>query len=313
MKSFSLKEGFNLGTIIFAIAAIIALPLRTMQYFSVLEGATGFFTEMNFGVYLLYFIIVAVTVFCIGYGLMKTRKLDFYRETEKRPVYGAFSIIAAAGAFADGITCALTFMNDAAPIRYVNLRDEVIINSEKLIYGCNAIFAVLSAIFFLAIGLSAISGKTNGSEHKLISLSPVIWTIFRLVHRLTRTISFIRVSDLTFELFTLVFLLMFFMAFAQLNAQISYKKCEWKIAGYGIPAALVALICFVPRLIVTLAGQQDMLYSYSAIEICDLTNALFIIATVFMRTTEKTPEQIAKDIEEENKEKAKSKKSKKKA
>ncbi len=315
MKSFSFKEGFNLGTIVFAVAAIIALPLRTLQYFGVLEGQTGFFTKTDFSVYLLYFILIGVSAFCVIYGLIKTRKLDFYREAEKRPVYGVFSLVAAAGAFIDGITCATSFMNDPVPLKETTYLGEVVINTSKLIYGGNAILAVISAIFFLAIGLSAVSGKTNGSEHKIISLAPVIWTVLRLVHRLTRTISFLRVSELTFELFMLVFMLMFFMAFAQINSQISCKKCEWKIAGYGIPAALFALVCFVPRLIVTLIGQADMIYSYSSLEICDLTNALFIVATVFMRTSEKSPEQIARDIEEEKaeKEKAKAKKLKKKS
>lgn len=87
MKNFSVKSGFGIGAVIFAVAAIIALPLRIIQYFTVIEGGTGFYTENSLSVYLLYIILSAAVIAFIVTGLTKTKKLDYSREAEKRPVW----------------------------------------------------------------------------------------------------------------------------------------------------------------------------------------------------------------------------------
>lgn len=292
MKNFSVKSGFGIGAIILAVAALIALPVRTIQFFTILEGGTGFFTETDFSVYFIYLVLIAAGIAFLVLGIFKRKKTDYCREVKKQPVFGVFSLIAAAGAFSDGIICAVKVMNDRLPIVDYDYMGTPIINTEKLLFSAEAVFAVLSAIFFLAIALSAITGKTNGSEHKLISLAPVLWCVIRMIFRFTRTISYLKVSDLTFELVMLVFATMFFMAFAQVNSQINSKNCEWKLAGYGLTSALFALVCFVPRLIVTIVGISDLLYSYSPAEFCDLAIALFMIVTVFTKLTDKKEQEI---------------------
>ena len=265
MKNFSVKSGFGLGAIIFAVAAVITLPLRTIQFFTVLEGGTGFYSSNDLSVYLLYGLIAASVIV----------------------LQGIISLLTAATVFSDGLAKAGAVMNDGSSIVEYNYTGAVSFNTEKLLFGAEALLAVISAIFFLSLGLVYLTGKTNGSEHRVICLSPVIWCIVRMAYRFTRTISYQRVSDLTFELLMLAFLIMFFMAFAQVNSQISDKNCEWKLAGYGLPAVLLALICFVPRLIVTVTGNDFLLYEHSSAEFCDLGTALFICSVVFTRLTDR--------------------------
>ena len=58
MKTFSLKGGSGVAAVIFAVAALIALPLRTIQYFTIVENdGTGFFVANNWSVYLLGFVL----------------------------------------------------------------------------------------------------------------------------------------------------------------------------------------------------------------------------------------------------------------
>lgn len=288
MKGFSVKNGFGAGAVIFAVAALISLPLRTAQIFNIAEfGGSGFYTYVDWSVYALAFAVAAATLAFLVLGISKRKKLDYSREIKSNPVFGIFSLIAAAGAFVDGISCATKFSNNFDPIIMSGYSGTTTWNTDKLIFGGEAVFAVFSAIFFLALGLSALRNKTNGSEHKLISLAPVLWCIIRMIFRFSRTISYLKVADLAFELLMLAFLVMFFMSFAQVNAQIGAKNYEWKLAGYGLPAALLALICFVPRLIVTLSGESMLIYEHSSVEVCDLTNALFIISTVFTKLTDK--------------------------
>lgn len=287
MKSFSDKSGFGIGAIMFAVAAIIALPVRTVQFFTVLEGGTGFFTSYDWSVYLLYTLLFGASVAFIILGITKRKKLDFSREVTKRPISGIISLLTAVTVFINGLTRANTVMNDRLPLVDYGSYGAPAVNTDKLLFGAEALFAVISAIFFLSLGLVLITGKTNGSEHKIICLAPVIWCIIRMVYRFTRTISYQRVSDLTFELIMLAFMIMFFMAFAQVNSQISSKNCEWKLAGYGLTAALFALVCFVPRFIVTIIGKDFLLYEYSPAEFCDLGVAIFICSVVFTRLTDR--------------------------
>ncbi len=297
MKGFSVKNGFGIGAVIFAVAALISLPLRTVQFFNIIEfGGSGFYTYIDWSVYALGIVIAAAIIAFLVLGVSKRKKLGYEREIKSTPVFGIFSLIAAAGTFIDGISCAMKFSSDFDPIIVRDYSGVPTWNTDKLIFGGEAVFAVLSAIFFLALGLSALRSKTNGSEHKLISLAPVLWCIVRMIFRFSRTISYLKVSDLTFELLMLAFSILFFMAFAQVNSQIGAKNLEWKLAGYGLPAALLALICFVPRLIVTISGESALLYEHSLVDVCDLTTALFMIVTVFTKLTdraekEETPEE----------------------
>lgn len=281
MKSIT-KSGFGIGTLIFAAAAIIALPVRTLQYFTVLENDTGFFRENDWSVYLLGIILSAAIISLVVLGFFKRKTLDYSLEVTKRPGQGILCYTATAGMLMNTASIFIQLMNSP------DFSEET--KTPSLLLGIQAAFALLSAIYFLALGNSYIGGKSNGSEYRLISLAPVIWSVFRLVFRFTRTISYIRVSDLMFEMLMLVFFILFFMAFAQVNSRVDGNKKEWKIAAYGLPSALLALICFVPRFIVMITGNADLLNEQSPAEYCDLGVALFIISTVLTRVTVKTPE-----------------------
>ncbi len=281
MKSIT-KSGFGIGTLIFAAAAIIALPVRTLQYFTVLENDTGFFRENDWSVYLLGIILSAAIISLVVLGFFKRKTLDYSLEVTKRPGQGILCYTATAGMLMNTASIFIQLMNSP------DFSEET--KTPSLLLGIQAAFALLSAIYFLALGTSYIGGKSNGSEYRLISLAPVIWSVFRLVFRFTRTISYIRVSDLMFEMLMLVFFILFFMAFAQVNSRVDGNKKEWKIAAYGLSAALLAIVCFIPRFIVMITGNADLLHEQSPAEYCDFGIALFIISTVLTRVTVKTPE-----------------------
>ena len=284
MKSIT-KSGFGTGILVFAAAVIIALPLRTLQYFTVLESETGFFIKNDWSVYLLGLILSAAIIFLLVFGFISRKSLDYSLETIKRPGQGILSLTACAGILMSTASIAVDLVSSTG-----FSQEE---STNKAILAIQAIFGVLSAIYFLAVGLSFITGKSNGSEYRLISLAPVIWSIFRLILRFTRTISYIRVSDLMFEMLMLVFFIMFFMTFAQVNSRVDGEKKEWKIAAYGLPAALLALVCFVPRFIVMITGNADLLNEQSPAEYCDIGIALFIISTVLTRVTAKIPNTVS--------------------
>ena len=97
----------------------------------------------------------------------------------------------------------------------------------------------------------------------------------------------------------LIFMLLFFMTFAQVNAGLNAEKQDWKIGVYGLSAALLALVCFIPRFIVTLGGHADKIYVCSGAEYCDLGIALFIVSAVITRLGNKEENAESETNEEE--------------
>lgn len=311
MKKDLIKSGFGIGSVIFAVAAAILLPLRTVQFFTVLEDGTGFYSEIDFGVYLLFSVFTAAAALMLILGLSKRKKLSFAGGEIRSQGCGIISFVAAVGAVLD----ALNSFNLAAGLGMelgisTAVFDEIT-PVQSMVLSLEGVFAVISAIFFIVIGSTLCSGKSSEKSCRYLALAPVFWSVFRMVFRFTRTISYTRVSDLLFEMIMLIFFIAFFFAFAQVNSKISAKYMEWKVAAYGLCAALTALLCFVPRFIVIISGNTEHLYSMSTAEYCDIAVALFALGTVFTRIGEKSPDEMAADAAEDKAEKAEAKAKKK--
>lgn len=298
MNNKSVKSGFGIGCMIFAVAAIIALPLRVFQSFTIMEGTTGFYSEENWSIAVLYAVLIIAVLTILVIGIIRKKKLDFSLETIKRPGLAWISLITACGTMLDAYNCFLSITaTDSTAAVFPDSATGI--DSSKIIFILEGVFAILSAIYFIMLWLTYLKGKTNGSAIRVLALAPVIWNIFRLVARFMHTISYIRVPELLFEMIAISFMILFFNAFAQVNTGLGDKNGEWRIGAYGLPAALMALICFVPRILITLSGNADLLYSQSTLQICDIGVTLFIVANILTRVTDKLPkEEITNNTEE---------------
>lgn len=289
MKNKILNSGFGIGSLVFIAAAIIALPLRIYQYMSgVLEPQTGFYAKNDWSISVLYGVLALSGVAVIVLGLLKSKKLAYDTAKAVRPGFGAVSGLVAASLILDTFTC----------LKQIGSIDELLAATESspeitaryVILG-QMVLAFLSALYFVILCVGSLTGKISGSEFRIVSLMPVLWSMLRMVARFMRTISYVRVSELMFEMLMLMFMILFFMNFAQCHSKVNDKNCAWKLAAYGLPSALLALVCSVPRLILTVAGHADVIYSGSALEYSDLAVALFIIAAVLTRVILKAPEE----------------------
>jgi hypothetical protein len=268
---------------IFSAGIILILPLRAYQYLKIIEPGTGFYSKTDFSVPLMYALLA---VFCLAmfFLAMKNKKSTAYKNTAgKIPVLGVISFLVAVTLVADAVIQSGNFTE----LYYGTTQNsEIAMNgvagglmkSGALPLLFESIFAVLSALFFTVLGINYFTGKSDCSEYKLLAITPLAWAICRILHRFMRTISFIKVSDLFYELFMLVFLMLFFMAFAQLLARINHKGTDWKLFGFGLPAALLCLLCFVPRFAMLVMGKGSLLSDQSPPEYCDFAVALFILA-----------------------------------
>lgn len=274
--------------IFFIVAVIIALPLRVFQLMTNVQPDTGFWMNAShFSIPILYAVLGLGTVLPILVSLIHKNGLGkAENQGEKKVVGGVISFLAAGGLVVNAITRYSAF-SDLYFAYSTNSQSASLMSylskSGATAMGLEAFFAVVSAIFFIMLAIALLTGK-DPSEYKLLAIMPVFWAIFRIMHRFMRKISFLNVSELFLELLMIVFLMMFFMAYAQVTAKINAKGLEWKLFAYGLPAALFCLLCFVPRLVVTILGHGDCIAADSSIEVVDLTMAAFILYTLVDRS-----------------------------
>ncbi len=293
---------FGTGIIIFTVAVVVALPLRMVQYFTVLEPSTGFYSETGFTVWMLYGVLLAAAVALVTLGFAKRNTIALSNRAEKLPGCGAFAAVVSAGCVFDFINCFTTISKNNEEI-ITSVSQETVSNLETLnkVFILQAVFAVASALFFILSVAGFFTGKGNGEKYKLLSLTPVIWEIFRLISRFTRSISFIRVSELMLEMLMMAFFILFFAAYAQANSRVGTAQNGYKIASYGLTASMLAFVCFVPRLILTLFGKAELLYSQAELEFCDIACALFAVSVVATRIVYADSDApVEQDDEEEN-------------
>lgn len=258
------------------VAAVLALSaLRCYQYLRIIEPGTGFYLQKDFSVYVLYGILLAFILLFFLVPLWKRGEYYFAGGTdgEKHPLLAVVCFL-----FAVGLACSAV-----ASIAYVRQIEPAESAMDRLIRSgalpriFEAVSAVISAVYAILLGKGYLQGDQSGSRYKLLALFPVVWAIARMIFRFTRTISFVNVSDLFLELVMLVFVLLFLMAFVQLNSRVNDAGIAWKLPAYGYTAALLALTCFLPRAVMLILGKGEYLAQQSPLEYCDFAFALFAL------------------------------------
>ena len=85
----------------------------------------------------------------------------------------------------------------------------------------------------------------------------------------------------------LVFLIMFFLSFAQVVTNVTPEVTAWRLYGCGLPAALFCFLAAVPRLLLIIIGRSDALVADYGFNPCDLMLALFIPFFLYNTSTAK--------------------------
>ena len=223
--------------------------------------------------------------------LINRKKMITVASVKKSPVFLVLSLILAVTIIIDSAGQLMSYFDlyDAAASSGSTMAEYVKKQGGTLLL-LQAVSGAIAAVYFFVSGLSVSLGNSDGSKLKLLGLTPVLWCIFRLLYKFKRTISFINVSDLLLELFEIVFLMLFFFALAQTVARIDVKTVFWKIFAYGIPAAMFALMCFLPRFILMVTGKSELLNDHYGVSYSDLGAAAYIIYNLLSRAKAQTSE-----------------------
>ena len=278
LKSFKLKYILFL----FVAAAAVTLPLRVYQLLTVVEAETGFFASNDISVYLLYGICGVFCLLTILFAFMSGQVPDPKLPVGKNKLLGV-----ASGLFALGLLWSI--VDNLVDLIRVFTGKYVVIGSEGLlsflqeqggfVVIIKIIAAFLGAIYLLVFTVSHFDGKASYREQRILALMPLAWCVCSLIGCLIQAISYIKMSELFFEMAMYLFLMLFLMAFARVCSGVSEKNTMWEIYAFGLPAALFALIVSVPRLIVLVMGKSAV--AAHPFDASDLTVALFVILYIF--------------------------------
>ncbi len=264
---------------------VILLPTRIYQLLSIVDGEQGFYLKTDFTVGFMYGLLAVLLILFVAGSFLSSKATEIESDYSGNKLLGGVSVAVSVSMVVNLITQFSSFMElyngfgSQFGVTTMKL-GEYMMKSGALSKLGEAVFALLAAVYFLIFGLGCFSEKIKASKFRILAITPVAWTIFRMLTRLIRTISYIKVSDLFYEIIMILFMMVFFMAFAQFNSKINEKGIDWKIFGYGFFASLMALVCSVPRLVMVIIGKGDMLSADSPLEIWDLLIAVFIIVYI---------------------------------
>ncbi len=150
-------------------------------------------------------------------------------------------------------------------------------SSGELPLTLRGIFGFLSAVYTFLLAHAYRTGKTTAAKARILALSPICWAAFRMVHHFVRKISFTKVSDLFFELLMLGAMLLFFMAFASVTSGIYSEGTAWRLCGFGLPAALIAGMLSLPRLVFMLIDKEAYINANHPFQAVDCIFFCFVL------------------------------------
>ncbi len=247
---------------VFATVFLVALPTRVYQLLALVNTKNGFFEDGDITVPVLYAVLFVFVLLFMLLSFLSKEVPSPKLPTGKNPVLGITSIVMIGGLIWDiiaveNLVVPKTGMDFNMGI-FTSLLKANIQDNGGILLILQFVFAVFAIFYFLVFAISHLNGKGSYKEFKLLALSPLCWCITMLVSRLMKAVSFITVSELLFEIFMLVFAMLFFLTFARISSGVFTEDSMWGIYGYGLSACLFAGLVTIPRLVAMFSGLEPV-------------------------------------------------------
>ena len=247
------KESLSLTKLlaVFLPIFLCVFAIRIAQVARLIDASTGFFKAQSPWHGLFYAFVILCGVFMMVYCFLSKpagnlQTIGF--RSIPLCVMAALLVVAFA---LDGWES----LQAVRELRVVGADFRTRMSSGELPLMLRGVFALFSAPYFAALGYSYRTGSDAAAKWRIPALAPICWAAFRMVHHFVRKISFTKVSDLFFELLMLACMMLFFMAFASVTSGIYSDGTSWRIPGFGLPAALIAGMLSLTRMIFTLIDK----------------------------------------------------------
>lgn len=266
---------------VFAAAVLVSLPTRVYQLLALVDASNGFFKESDVTVPVLYAIVVVFSLLFLVLSFISKEVPSPKLPAGKNPVLGIASFVITAGLGWDMFATLgeIIPVNQGSASIFINLLRNNLAQAGGTFTILKFIFAFFAIIYFIVFGISHLNGKASYKEFKLLALSPLCWSMTMLVTKLMNAISFIKVSELLFEIFMFVFVMLFLLTFARISSGVFTEDSMWGIYGYGLTASLLTAIVTIPRIVILFVGL-DAVEGYE-FNFAHFALMIFIMAYVF--------------------------------
>ena len=290
--------GFVQNVNTFAVAAAALTILRLFQVKTSIDASTGFYTEKGFLVVLFYVLLVASCVFMAVSSFVSADSGEVTLKNKKSTSMFWLSLIYSFTLFYDGVSSFIKSVFTTGDTQVTGSVFKSLMTSGAIPLFLQSIFAVLSGIFLIELSFSFKNGNGSAGKHRILALMPVGWVACRLLHLFVRKISFLKVSDLFLELSMCAFMVLFFMALAQVSSDVYSTDSRWRLIGFGMPAALLSAIVSIPRLFFTIVDKSTYVNENHPFSVVDLAFLAFMAVLALQLLKKEAPSSPV--AEEEN-------------
>lgn len=284
---------------VFAVVTLASIVIRAFQMLRLIDASTGFYSSESVVTTIFYLLVfLSCFVFClVSYLSAESSTLNIVGLKDKG-LSAVTSVFAVAMLF-DWISSFLTSMSSYVYGSDVNAFQSAMSDGSLPSFFCG-VFAFLSAVYFFFAASDISKGKKRAGSHKVLALSPIVWTAFRMISLFVSKISFIRVSDLLLELVMLSFMALFFLSIAQVESGVYSDGFAWRIPAFGLSSALIAGTISVPRLIFTFVDSSKYINQEHPFNICDLVYFIFVFVLLCTMIKNNTQNEITEDANAQN-------------
>lgn len=258
----------------------LLLAVRIYQTFLLTDGETGFFTNNNITVPLMFILSAgAAAVVCILCYLIK----DFPAgDVKKRtsPLYVGAGLFFAFTLLYEGLKSVKLMISAGGSFSSVK---EAAGGNVGLI---GAVFSILGAGAILLSVFSYIKTGTLTGKLKIPMLFPVLWAFAETLGFFSVTVSYIKIPQLFLAIYSAAFLMLFLFENARVTTGIGRKSALWFYYATGIIAAGFCLATGIPSLLASVF-KPELVVSYCPFELYTLGGGLYALASLFVRAEEK--------------------------
>ncbi len=264
----------DISVVLMCVGILVACPMRIFQMLKNVDPATGFYINYDsVMIIILYAVLALVAVLILVLSYLSGRIPASIAPKGRQVPLAITSLVFALTLFYDSVSKYFVGTQETATIIQNT-------GSTSMIHHFRSLAAVLAGLYLIVLFISYISGNELYKKVKILSLMPLFWTLARILERITVVISIVRVSELLFEICALVFLMMFFMSFARVVSDVNSKGSMWSVIACGSVAAMFIMTFAVPRLMLTLTGNQESLVAGFPLNWADLGAVLFVLTFV---------------------------------
>ncbi len=259
---------------------VVAVPFRMYQHLNIIESDTGFYRVKDWSIYLMYALSVLAIVVPYALTFLAKNVPASKSPFKKNKFLAVASFVFAGGIVLDVVSSLSTFLINAKNFTNIGLSVMGTMDQAQMPMLIESVFGILAAIYVIIFGISFIDGRTTYSQYKFLALSPLFWSMSRIVVRFVRKIAYINVSDLMLELFAITFMMIFLLSFARICAGLANSKAMRTLFASGFAGIFFCTVANLPRLLMVITGNGAALPDEYPFALCDFGFAIFAFAYI---------------------------------